>query len=194
MLIIESENNAVPDGEQRNANFGWENNLALGNGQRAMLWMRAQDGAEDVILSRRDLDRLLVVAPHGWDAGCYSGQRDTVGNVALGHVPTEKRNGRVLRYHLPDTMAEQDLRAVALHHMPEATEPILSALVQQALSSEGYCGAMVNAIRRARIIARGEDKPVTVDIIRIAQAEAARKTRIEKIAANSRSNRRSHAS
>lgn len=94
-------------------------------------------------------------------------------------------DGRVQRYHLPDTMTDKDLAAVALHHLPTASAEITEALVAQAKASEGFCGAMVKAIQRARFISEETGKPLNVEIIKTAQAELARAGRIEQLARQS---------
>lgn len=86
--------------------------------------------------------------------------------------------GRVVRFHLRDTMSRKDLAAVASHHAPEAATDVIDALVQQALATEGYCGAMVNTIELAREI-YGD---LTINSVTRAQAQMARGTRIEQLA------------
>lgn len=90
--------------------------------------------------------------------------------------------GRVQRAHLPDAINDADLAAVARHHLPEGNTATITQLVDQAKASEGYCGAMVNAIRRARFMASIDGGPVTIDHIRTAQAELAKGTRIAQLA------------
>ena len=59
-------------------------------------------------------------------------------------------DGRVLTYHLPETLSDDDLAAVARHHAPEFETPLIDELVSFAKRSQGYCGAMVNLILRSR--------------------------------------------
>lgn len=91
-------------------------------------------------------------------------------------------DGRVQRAHLADTMEDEDLRAVARYHAPDLSAPLIQQLVEQARSSEGFCGAMVKAIERVRFMAAEQGKPIDLEMLKIAQAESARGTRIEQIA------------
>lgn len=92
-------------------------------------------------------------------------------------------DGRVIRYHLRDTMTAADLGAVARHHAPDFTAEMIDGLVAQALACEGFCGLMVNTIKRARREALEEGLPqVTPAILITAQVEMARGTRIEQLA------------
>lgn len=90
-------------------------------------------------------------------------------------------DGRIQRYHLADTMTDNDLATVARHHLPTGTPEIITTLVDQAKSSEGFCGAMVKAIQRAKFIASETGKPLCLDHIKTAQAELARGTRIAQL-------------
>ncbi len=90
-------------------------------------------------------------------------------------------DGRVQRYHLADTMSDEDLARVARHHLPEGDESMIAALVEQAKASEGFCGAMVKAIQRARFIASETDRPLSLCHIKTAQAELARHSRIAQL-------------
>ncbi|GEM_PF-6760958 len=85
--------------------------------------------------------------------------------------------GRVQTFPLADTMSEPDLAAVARHHAPDASEPVIKQLVEQALSSEGYCGAMVKAIERARFKAEA-GRPLTVELVKEAQRQLEREARV----------------
>ncbi len=86
--------------------------------------------------------------------------------------------GRVVRFHLQETMTKPDLRAVARHHAPEATLEAIEALVEQALATQGYCGAMVETIHLARDIYGSLD----IQAITRAQLQQARGSRIEALA------------
>jgi hypothetical protein len=85
-------------------------------------------------------------------------------------------DGRVIRYHFPDTMSDADLRAVAEHHAPDFSSDMIEKLVMHAKATHGFCGAMVNAIMLAREKAelRGS-KRVTAEILREAQATNGRR-------------------
>lgn len=91
-------------------------------------------------------------------------------------------DGRVQRFHLPDTMSDEDLGKVARYHFPDATDDIVHQLVDQAKASEGFCGAMVKAIERAKFMAAVEEKPVSLNYIKLAQKELAKGTRLQQIA------------
>ena len=92
-------------------------------------------------------------------------------------------DGRVIRYHFPDTMTDADLEAVARHHAPEFNAGMIAALVLQAKGSHGFCGIMVNTIILAREKAelKGLTK-VTPDILLAAQKQMSAGTKIEQIA------------
>lgn len=92
-------------------------------------------------------------------------------------------DGRVIRYHFPDTMSDADLRAVAEHHAPDFSGDMIEKLVMHARATHGFCGAMVNAIMLAREKAelRGS-KRVTADILREAQQQMVAGTRIAELA------------
>jgi hypothetical protein len=89
-------------------------------------------------------------------------------------------DGRVIRFHLDDTMPDHDLRGIALHHEPRLTEDSLSLLITTAKARDGYAGAMVNVIRIARFRANGA--PITAEIIRGAIKQQAKGSRIEALA------------
>ena len=59
-------------------------------------------------------------------------------------------DGRVRTYHLPETLSDEDLGAIARHHAPDFEAALVTELIGFAKSSEGYGGAMVNAISRTR--------------------------------------------
>lgn len=86
--------------------------------------------------------------------------------------------GRVVRFHLADSMPKKDLAAVARHHAPGAPPEVIHALVDQALATEGYCGAMVETISLAVEIHGG----LTLDAVTKAQLQQARGSRIEALA------------
>lgn len=86
--------------------------------------------------------------------------------------------GRVVRFHLAETMTKADLRAVAAHHGPEAGPDVVEALVEQALATQGYCGAMVETIGLAREV-YGD---LSMDSVTRAQLQQARGSRIEAMA------------
>lgn len=73
-------------------------------------------------------------------------------------------DGRVLNYQLPETLSDADLTNVARHHAPDFDAGLLTELVTFAKASQGYCGAMVNAITRAR--EAFEDRP-TADRLKL---------------------------
>jgi hypothetical protein len=91
-------------------------------------------------------------------------------------------DGRVHRSHLADTMEREDLEAVARHHAPDFADALIAKLVEQAASSEGFCGAMVKTIERVRFMAAEQDRPVDLKMLETAQAEQARGTRLEQLA------------
>ncbi len=77
--------------------------------------------------------------------------------------------GRVQPFHLPDQISAEDLDAIARHHAPDATREIIGQLVAQAQASEGYAGAMVAAIQRARF--RDDDGRLTLEAVKDAQRQ-----------------------
>ena len=83
--------------------------------------------------------------------------------------------GRVSRFHLEDTMPAKDLAAVARYYAKGAPAAVIDALVEQALATEGYCGAMVETIDLAREL-YGE---LSLENVTKAQIRQARHTRIE---------------
>jgi hypothetical protein len=64
--------------------------------------------------------------------------------------------GRMPYWELPDALSDEDIGAIVKTHAPKASEPAVRAFVAFAKSSEGYVGAMVNAIQLA-IDAGGAD-------------------------------------
>jgi hypothetical protein len=76
--------------------------------------------------------------------------------------------GRAIRHLLPDTMSETDLRSVAKWHLPDADEPIQRQLALAARATEGYCGFMVNCIKKARRQAKklGRNRIILDDIMK----------------------------
>ena len=112
-------------------------------------------------------------------------------------------DGRVIRYHLPDNkydgkgeivkyaMSDGDLRGVAKLHAPDFNEGMIEALVLNAKSTSGFCGAMVNAIELARFKAELRGLPkVTPDILLEAQSQMAAGTKILHIAGKAQQGRR----
>lgn len=91
-------------------------------------------------------------------------------------------DGRVQRSHLADTMDRADLEAVARHHAPGFGDELIAKLVEQAESSEGFCGVMVKAIQRVNFMAAEQERPVDLKMLETAQAELARGTRLEQLA------------
>lgn len=93
-------------------------------------------------------------------------------------------DGRVIRYHFPDTMSDADLRAVAKHHAPEFNDGMIDALVMHAKATAGFCGAMVNAIELAKFKAglRTPGGKVTPDILLEAQKQMVAGTKIAQMA------------
>jgi hypothetical protein len=87
--------------------------------------------------------------------------------------------GRAQRWVLPETLSDAELDAVARHHAPDAPEEVLRSLVLQAKASQGFCGIMVNTIRRARFIGKGK---ITRDSVDRAQIQMARGTKLEQAA------------
>jgi hypothetical protein len=100
-------------------------------------------------------------------------------NMSLDHAgrwAPGQYEGRVSRFHLEDTMSTKDLAAVARHHAGRGvSETVISALVEQALATEGYCGAMVETIDLARDIYGS----LTIESVTQAQLRQSRRTRIE---------------
>jgi hypothetical protein len=90
--------------------------------------------------------------------------------------------GRVVRWHCQDTMSRADLAKVASFHCPEADTPMIDQLVLGALGTEGFCGAMVNAITLARFKAKREGHAPNLQDIVNAQAQMAAGTEIERLA------------
>ncbi|MDR1305293.1 MAG: ATP-binding protein [Verrucomicrobiales bacterium] len=89
--------------------------------------------------------------------------------------------GRVTPFHLPAQMPERDLRAVAAHYADGAIEPeAVATLVDAARSTEGYCGLMVNVIKRARLRAGAGviTDALVVDIV----SDFVRGTRLDQLA------------
>ncbi|MDR1191796.1 MAG: ATP-binding protein [Verrucomicrobiales bacterium] len=89
--------------------------------------------------------------------------------------------GRVTPFHLPAQMPERDLRAVAAHYAGGAIEPeAVATLVDAARSTEGYCGLMVNVIKRARLRAGAGviTDALVVDIV----SDFVRGTRLDQLA------------
>lgn len=91
-------------------------------------------------------------------------------------------DGRVQRFHLSDTMSDEDLAGIARHHLPDGTEAMIDQLVLQAKSSEGFAGSMVKAIQRAKFMASMDNETLGLEHIKKAQAELAKGTRIETLA------------
>lgn len=87
--------------------------------------------------------------------------------------------GRAQRWVLPETLSDAELASVARHHAPDAPEEAIRSLVLQAKASQGFCGIMVNTIRRARFIGRGK---VTRESVDRAQIQIARGTKLEQAA------------
>ncbi len=87
--------------------------------------------------------------------------------------------GRAQRWVLPETLSDAELASVARHHAPDAPEEAIRSLVLQAKASQGFCGIMVNTIRRARFIGRGK---VTRESVDRAQIQMARGTKLEQAA------------
>jgi AAA domain len=87
--------------------------------------------------------------------------------------------GRAIPFHLPDVVSDADLRAVARHHAPDFADGMIDALVMHAKATQGFCGAMVNAIELAREKAdnRGSKK-VTPDILLAAQKQMVAGTKV----------------
>jgi AAA domain-containing protein len=80
-------------------------------------------------------------------------------------------DGRVIRYHFPDTMSDADLRGVAKLHAPDFGEGMIDGLVLHAKATAGFCGAMVNAIELAKFKASERGTRVTRDILLEAQEQ-----------------------
>lgn len=83
--------------------------------------------------------------------------------------------GRVQQFKLPDTMTAKDLVAVARHHAPDADEDAIALLVKDAKANEGFCGAVVATIRRARF--REDGGRLSLTAISEAQRQLARTER-----------------
>lgn len=92
-------------------------------------------------------------------------------------------DGRVIRYHLPETMTDADLEAVARHHAPDFSAAMIAGLVAQAKACSGFAGLMVNTIIRARLDAKiAGESTITMERLMEAQKQMARGTRIEALA------------
>lgn len=89
--------------------------------------------------------------------------------------------GRVVRYHLKDSMPDADLAAVARHHGPDLSDDMVDILVTQAKASEGFCGIMVNTIKLAREEV-DEGQPITLTALRTAMKQQMQSTRIGTLA------------
>lgn len=87
--------------------------------------------------------------------------------------------GRAQRWVLPETLSDAELSAVARHHAPDAPKEAIDALVLQAKASQGFCGVMVNTIRRARFLGKGK---ITADTVTRAQIQMAKGTKLEQLA------------
>jgi hypothetical protein len=90
--------------------------------------------------------------------------------------------GRRIRYLLPDSMSEHDLRAVARHHAPDFEEAWIKLLVLQAQACEGYCGLMVNTIDLARLKAQARRSRITKDIFMESLEQQVAATQVQKLA------------
>ncbi len=92
-------------------------------------------------------------------------------------------DGRVVRYHLQETMSDEDLAGVARWHAPEFSDEMIAQLVLGAKAQEGFCGLMVNMILLAREQAEDDGrKAVTLADVKTAGAMMARGSRIERLA------------
>lgn len=91
--------------------------------------------------------------------------------------------GRVVPFHLDDTMPPADLAAVARRYAPEASAAVIDALVEGALANDGYCGHMVNVIDLARDGYLDEGAPLTLAAVTDAQLQMAKGRRIAALVA-----------
>lgn len=89
--------------------------------------------------------------------------------------------GRIVPYHLDDTMSITDLAAIAAHYAPGASKAVIDALVEGALISEGYCGQMVNVIELAQDDYLEPGQPLTLDAVSDAQLQMSRAARLQRI-------------
>lgn len=87
--------------------------------------------------------------------------------------------GRTQAFDLPETMTSADLAAVARHYAPDASAEAVAQLVAHAQASEGFCGAMVAAIERARF--RTDGAPLTLEAVTEAQRLLDREARTAQI-------------
>lgn len=88
-------------------------------------------------------------------------------------------DGRVNRFYLKDTMPDRDLLAIARHHAPDFTKEQHEFLVVMAKATEGFCGAMVNCIDRARH--KAGHGTVTMEILTDAARQQVAGTRLQKL-------------
>lgn len=88
--------------------------------------------------------------------------------------------GRVQPFDLADTLPDDELAAVARHHIANANNAVVAQCVSFAKTSAGYIGAMVRAIERAQF--REDGKALTVDAIKDAQRQVDREERLAHIA------------
>ena len=87
--------------------------------------------------------------------------------------------GRRQAYDLPETLAAEDLEAIALWHGPALTNAMVGELVAWAKADPGYIGTMVNIIKRAESQADGD---ITMKDLETAKGFVAREARMAALA------------
>lgn len=140
-----------------------------------------------------------------WDAGEMSRRarrgRDQGGGIGIAvcatpqfsdcmieMLETNKRwkpgqlDGRMRRTHLPETLTESEMTAIAKFHAPEFTAPALRKVVNVALASPGLLGFLFNLIGKVRFMNRHEGFAINEDTVKEAGKRMLAGTAIEKAA------------
>lgn len=89
------------------------------------------------------------------------------------HWASEQLDGRIsLDVRLPETVAAEDMEAVAQHLLPEVSKEAVRGLIAYAKSSRKYLAAIEAAVKRARFLARkaGREVPSTADVRDVVRA------------------------
>jgi hypothetical protein len=141
----------------------------------------AQIGLVVITTPQHTLSMNLALDPGKGNPRWAPGQWE--GRAIPFHLPRNEYGpgGEVVKYAVSDA----DLEGVARHHAPDFTEGMIHGLVLHAKNTEGFFGAMVNAIELARFKAeaRGLSK-VTPNILIDAQKQMVAGTRIGQSAKN----------
>ena len=95
---------------------------------------------------------------------------------------SEQWEGRAVRFMGKATMSDNDLTLIARHHCPQGSSEVINQLVECGKASNGFSGAMLNALNLAAWRAKQRREPLTVDLLIEAQAQMAKGTRIEALA------------